>query len=393
MTNTLVLQRSVVACLVALCLTFMAGLPAMAEEPAYQKWFRYQQSLNAQWQFTAVEEDANQVKISRLGGTGPQQKVFVLYSKPSSAYDVAITKMLTVFANKGVNAKITVFNYEGDKNRGMEAIKLAEKDGNELIFTMGSNSTAFLWESYKGGEIPVVSVCSKDPVLLGQMDSYEEGSGTNFAFTSLNMPVEVQMAYVIDFMPDLRNFAILVDSHNVSAVETQANPMADLAREKGINVIMISVQDPKNAAAELNDLVASAVKTMRKSDPLLERSIFWITGSTAVFREIETINANSDRVPVLSVVPEVVTEGPNSAAMSIGISFESNAHLASLYGHSVLQGTANVGDLRVGIVSPPDIAINFLKAREIGLDIPFNFIESATFIYGYEGEALRGTGG
>ena len=156
---------------------------------------------------------------------------------------------------------------------------------------------------------------------------------------------------------------------------------------------MLSVEDPANAAAELDDLVANAVTTMRKSDPLLERSLFWITGSTAVFREIETINANADRVPVLSVVPEVVAEGPDSAVMSIGISFESNAHLASLYAHSVLQKTAEVGDLNVGIVSPPDIAINFLKAREIGLEIPFSFIESAGFIYGYDGEAVRSTGG
>ena len=393
MTQTYMLHRIFVACSVAVCLTLLAGLPARAAEPGYSSWFRYEATLGAQWDFTAVEGDENQVRITRIDGSGPPRKVFVLYPKPSSAYDVAISKILTVFANKGVNAEFTVYNYGGDEKQGEQAIAMAEKKGSELIFSMGSRSTAYLWNNYKGGEIPVVSVCSKDPVLLGQMDSYDHGSGTNFAFTSLNMPVEVQMAYIVDFMPDLRNFAILVDSQNVSAVETQANPMAELAREKGINVVMLSVDDPKNAAAELDELVPSAVATMRKSDPLLERSIFWITGSTAVFREIKTINANADRVPVLSVVPEVVAEGTDSAVMSIGISFESNAHLASLYGYSVLQGTAKVSDLRVGIVSPPDIAINFLKVREIGLDIPFNFIESATFIYGYDGQAVRSTGG
>jgi putative tryptophan/tyrosine transport system substrate-binding protein len=40
-------------------------------------------------------------------------------------------------------------------------------------------------------------------------------------------------------------------------------------------------------------------------------------------------------------------------------------------------------------VSPPDIAISFLKAREIGLRIPFNFYESASFIYDYEGRPAR----
>lgn len=393
MTRTHLVRRSVVTCLVVFCVTVLAHPLVAVAKPAYEAWFQYDKSVEAQWSFEAVADDPNQVRVSRIDGTGPRQKVFVLYSKPSSAYDVAISKILTVFTNKGVNADLTIYNYDDDEKRGKGAIRLAEEQGSALIFTMGSRSTDFLWSSYKGGKIPVVSVCSKDPVLLGQMDSYEVGSGTNFAFTSLNMPVEVQLAYIVEFMPNVRNFGILVDSQNVSAMETQAIPMAELAREKGINVIMVKVKDPKKAATELKRSVASAVKAMRKSDPLLERSIFWITGSTAVFREIETINANADRVPVLSVVPEVVAEGANSAVMSIGISFESNAHLAALYGHSVLQGTEKIGDLHVGIVSPPDIAINFLKAREIGLDIPFSFIESATFIYGYEGESLRGTEG
>ena len=298
-----------VSCMLALGGAVFATHPATAGEPAYASWFRYEKELEAHWKFDEVPGDANQLRISRTDGTGPMRKLFVLYPKPSSAYKVAISKILMVFSNKGVNAEITVYNFEGDEQRGMDAIKLAEQSESDLIFSMGSRSTAFMWDHYKGGEIPVVSVCSKDPVLLGQMDAYDQGSGTNFAFTSLNMPVEVQMAYIHDFMPDLRNFAILVDSRNISAVETQANPMAELARQKGISVQMLSVEDPDDAAAELNSLVTNAVTTMRKSDPLLEQSLFWITGSTAVFREIETINANSDRVPVLSVVPEVVVRG------------------------------------------------------------------------------------
>jgi putative ABC transport system substrate-binding protein len=54
-----------------------------------------------------------------------------------------------------------------------------------------------------------------------------------------------------------------------------------------------------------------------------------------------------------------------------------------------------VGELPVGIVSPPDIAINFRKVREIGLNIPFNFVESASKLYDYDGNEVgtaKGTG-
>ena len=377
----------------AVSLIGAGGASAASDNSSFGEWFHYDATLENHWTFHEVPGDPNQVRITRTDGVGPVRKVFVLYPKPSSAYDTAISKILSVYADKDMNTEFTAFNYQKDPERGAEAIRIAEEGGHELMFSMGSRSTAYLWDTYQGGLIPVVSVCSKDPVLLGQAAAYDQGTGTNFALTSLNMPVEVQMAYVLEFMPDLRNFAVLVDSQNISAVETQANPIAEIARSRGVNVLMLSIEDPGNAAAELEERVANAVSTMRKSDPLLERSLFWITGSTSVFHEIATINKNADRVPVLSVVPEVVTEGADSAVMSIGISFESNAHLAALYGFDVLQGTADVADLQVGIVSPPDIAINFLKAREIGLEIPFHFIESASFIYGNDGNAVRQSGG
>ncbi|MFL4999442.1 MAG: hypothetical protein ACJ8DY_03545, partial [Xanthobacteraceae bacterium] len=124
-------------------------------------------------------------------------------------------------------------------------------------------------------------------------------------------------------------------------------------------------------------------------DPDLSKSLFWVTGSTSVFLEIRTINENSDRVPVISVVPEIVRAGADTAVMAIGISFESNAHLAAIYGVDILQGRVKAGDLKVGVVSPPDIAISFLKAREIGLRVPFSFFESASFVYDYDGHPVR----
>jgi len=88
-------------------------------------------------------------------------------------------------------------------------------------------------------------------------------------------------------------------------------------------------------------------------------------------------------------VPDVVKAGDDSAVMAIGITFDSNAQLAAFYGADVLSGKVKVGDLGVGIVSPPDIAISWRKAREIGMDIPFSFFESASFVYDYEGKMVR----
>lgn len=370
----------------------LGAAPAAAGE-GYAAWFKYGESAAADWNFSAVPDDPMQVRVTRKKtGAGPARRVFVLYPRPSSAYDVAITKILDVFDEKDINAEFTVVNFNNQDGRGAAALKQAEAGRHDLIFSMGSESTAWLYDRYRGGALPVISVCSKDPVQLGQMNDYERGSGSNFAFTSLNMPVEVQMAYVQQLRPNLRNIGILVDQKNVSAMQTQAEPIAKFAKQRGMQVLMVAVQDPTKARDELAKAVPQAVATMRKSDPELGRSVFFITGSTSVFREIATINAHADRVPVLSMVPEVVTAGEESAVLSIGISFESNAHLAAVYGADVLTGRVRAGELKVGIVSPPDIAINYRKAREIGLRIPFNFFESASFVYDYDGRTVRANG-
>jgi len=367
--------------------------------PPYASWFRYKKRVAENWEISGFEDNPYKVRIRLRGDdqirgveTEPRWRVFVLYPKRSSAYDVAISKILEMFAERGIQAEITVMNFRRSDESGNAALKLANDEKMNLIFAMGSQSTAWLWKNYRDGKIPVVSVTSKDPVILGQTKDYDKGTGTNFAFTSLNMPVDAQMAYVRELKPNLKNLAILVDSNNVSAMRTQARPMAAMARSKGIRVLRLEVKKSENAAEELASMVKNAVSSMRKNDINLDHSLFWVTGSTSVFREIETINAHSDRVPVLSVVPEVVKEGDASAALSIGISFESNAHLAALYGIKVLTGEKDVGDLEVGVVTPPDIAINFRKVREIGLRIPFSFVEGASFIYDYDGKPVRSRG-
>jgi putative tryptophan/tyrosine transport system substrate-binding protein len=380
-----------------LCRLVLAGLlglaamvTARADERSFSTWFHYHAELEKDWAFVANPTDPLQLSIRRRPDqSGPLRRILVIYPRQSSAYDTAISTILRVFAAKEHNIEFTIVNFELKDVLGRAAIEFAEKNKFDMIMSMGSESTAWLYDHYRGGALPVVSVCSKDPVQLGQMSDYDHGSGTNFAFTSLNVPVDVQMAYVRELRPHLKNIAVLVDSKNVSAVQTQAEPVAAYAQSHGISVLTVAVKDPKNARAELARLVPDAVHTMQQSDPFLRDSLFWLTGSTSVFREIRTINENAGSVPVISVVPEIVTEGPDTAALGIGISFESNAHLAAIYADQILSGAAKASNLPVGIVSPPDISISFLKAREIGMRVPFSFFETASFIYDYSGRAVR----
>ena len=365
--------------------------PAVANTPpAYSEWFKYGPEVERTWSVTEIESEPNRLLVRPLGmEVASGRRMLVLYPRASSAYDTAITKMLDVLDDKNLALWIDVVNYSGSTERARQAIREAESKNVDLILAMGSESTAMLWQEYKGGRIPVVTVCAKDPVALGQMPSYDTSSGTNFAFTSLNMPIDAQMGYVHQLRPNLKHLAVLVDDTNVSAVETQAKPVAEYGQARGIRVLQLGVKDPRRAREELQDLVRRAVVFMQRNDPTLQNSIFWITGSTSVFNEISMINSEAANVPVLSVVPEVVKEGDNSAVLSIGISFESNAHLAAIYAADVIERKSEASSLKVGLVSPPDIAINFRRAKAINFKIPFNFFESATNVFDYEGKPAR----
>ncbi len=359
--------------------------------PVYWDWFKVSPGTMEAWNLAEVEGDRNRVSIRPkfLPSDSTVRKVMVLYPRPSSAYDIAISKMLSVFADKVLDIEFTVINFGNDDARGRAALKFAERHDAALILSMGSETTAWLWDNYRGGALPIVTVCSKDPVVLGQSPGYAKGSGTNFAFTSLNMPIDVQMAYVNELKPRLRNIAVLVDSRNVSAIETQSKPVIDFARSRNIRTLELSVKDPANAKAEIERMMKDATAQMLRNDPDLSNSIYWVTGSTSVFREIQTINAYAGRAAVISVVPEIVRGGDDSAVLSIGISFESNAHMAAIFAAEVLRGRITAGQLAVGVVTPPDIAISFRKVRDIGMTVPLSFFEAAGTIYDYDGKAVR----
>jgi putative ABC transport system substrate-binding protein len=375
--------------LLVLLLTVVAGPVAAGDSTS--DWFNLSTVSEASWQLHADPENENLLVISPKTdfGSGEQMNILVLFPKASSAYDTAMNTLLGVFYDNQVQAEFTLINFQNDSTRGLDALDYAEFSNCDLILSMGSQSTRFVHEYYSGGALPVVSVCSKDPVLQGQVRDYEGGSGTNIAYTSLDASVELQLTYLLRLKKDLKQIAIVYAQDNVSAVETQVKPMAAVAEKWGIQVRHVVVEDQSRAREELSDKIPQVVQKMRQSDPQQQKSVFWITGSTSVFQEIETIDRLAKKIPVLSVVPDIVRGDSASAVLSIGVSFENNALKAGLYALEILEHGVKPGELEVGLISPPDIAINFKKAREIGLTIPFSFFESASTVFDYEGQVVR----
>lgn len=357
-------------------------------------WFKIDGTQRSAWRAEPVDPSGLRLRLTRVGPIdgGSSKHALVVYGRASPAYDLAINAMLAEFADSGRSIAVEVVNYDGDATAGARFFADAAADDVALIFAMGSEATALAVSVYKGGPVPVVSVCAKDPVLLGQIADYTHGSGTNLAFTSLNPPMDQQLAYLTKLKPDLKAIGVLVDGKNLSAVRTQAEPLAVVARRSGITVIPIAVENPKAIEEELAKRMPPALERMRQADPGLSNSLLWLTGSTALFNAVETINQLSENVPLVSAVPELVRSGPASAVISIGVTFESNGQLAARYGLDILMGKTRAGTMPVGLISPPDISINARRAREIRFKVPFEFLETANYLYDSAGRLRRQKG-
>lgn len=324
-----------------------------------------------------------------------KKDILILLSKTSSAYSISINTMLSELCTQNINCHITIRQIlkSNSQNEFLQSITHKKPD---LIFSMGSAATEFLHTKYNGeGKIPVVSVCSKDPHLMGLLK--EDSMPTyNIAYTSLDVPVTLQMKYMKSIVEELKFIVILYAKSNSSAIKTQVNPLITICDSLHIKYseVIVTKTESDDIKKELTHKTDSLAILINSDITYKDRSLFWITGCTKVFENIDVINQSARTIPVLSAMPSVVKEGENSAALSIGVSFENNALKAVDYGVKILKGINKPSDFEVGKVTPPDIAINFMRIKHCGdwLKIPFNLFENATFVYDYNGICRRRNG-
>ncbi len=378
--------------LISVLVLFLQQVGLAQTSKYYISWLKLNDK-NLDFYQSAIEGESLVIKPKwEKTSSSLEARIFVLVSKKSGSYTTAVNKLLEILEREEVYAHLTVQNFAKDEEYAKRSVVFAENNNYDLIFTAGSESARFIKSYYEGGKLPVVVSITKDPVLLGLVKDYDTGSRSNIAWTSLNVPISLQMDYLKRLKPNIKNIAIMYDRNHGAVMATEVRPFKTKLEQLGLNVFDIAVGDDVPAEYTLTEKIPVAIETMKKNDPSLQNSIFWVTSSTAVFSKIDMISQLSSVVPVLGSIPNIVSEGTGSAVLAVGIDRRNNAHLASVYAIRILKKQVQPGKLKVGVVTPPDLAINFAVARKINLKIPFSIIESAAFIYDYSGRMVRNFG-
>ncbi|GAA3924108.1 hypothetical protein GCM10022277_19890 [Litoribacillus peritrichatus] len=357
-------------------------------------WLVFSEVNHKHWVPSYDENDSSKLIVApkTLPAADQLHKILVIVAKKSGSYQLAMNRLLEVFQQEQFLSEFEVININRDEAVGRQLLNSAKQNGFDLVFTMGSEAAALVHRYYKNGPLPVVTSINKDPVTLGQVSSYKEGTGTNIATTTLNVPIDIQLNYLFELNPGLKHVALLYNQNHKQVVKTEVRPFRKAMEAQGIRVIDVTVNSREEARAQLTRGLPEAVKALEDLDPSLRHSLMWMTSSTAIFSNLDMVSELSNGIPIVSTNPNAVREGRQSAAVAIGIDRRNNAHLAAVYALRILRDGVDPGSLEVGVVTPPDIALNFLVARELGLKVPFTFLEGADFVYGYRGELVRSFG-
>lgn len=388
--------RALLVCLVTLLGSLvLVGSPAgAADGRPVLNWLEFGAATQEHYDISADPQDSARLRAVPVWTETPARfrLLLLIPFKSVAAYSIGVDVVLETFRRQNISAAFEIWLYGNDLAIAHEAVAWAEANDIDLIMPVGSRAAAFMHETYTGGRLPVVTNSAKDPVLLGQMPDYQGGSGTNIAYTSNTVPIRLFISYLFELLPELKNVGVLYAESNRSAVETQVAPLHDLADSVGLTVHDVAVRDGEGLEDDLIGGMDRVRQRMVETDPGLAASAWIVTGSTSVYQRIGLINGLAGRAPVVSTLPDVVRSGDDSAAVSIGINQSTAVHLSAFYAIGILTEGADPGSFPVGVVTPPDLAINFRVARQIGLRIPFRFMEAATFIYNYDGRQVRAFG-
>jgi len=378
-------------------------LPVIAEsaddsvKPWFAEWFEpgLDTLILQKWEQSQIDLGWSVARIyTHKPNEGQRLKpktIVAMLPKESASYPKAFNRLLSYLQDNFPGTRIILCNFYKKDENCPKVLELAQKEKADLIFTIGSESAAAAAKFYVGCGIPVVTCNNKDPVIMGLMNDTEKGSGTNIAYTTLNMTADDMYLWIRKFNPLVTQVAILYDSKHKAVRAAEVEPIKERFSQNRIEVFDVATTGPDKAMDELPILMPDVLNRMQQNDPDLVKSLFLVTSCTSIWEQpaMGLVAKLAGKCPVMSTILDAVDGTEDGALVGIGIDRATAAHLSSVYAGRILSGKSQPQTMPLGRINPPDIAISFKKVKQLGIAIPFDFFEDASFIYGYEGKLVR----
>jgi putative ABC transport system substrate-binding protein len=230
-----------------------------------------------------------------------------------------------------------------------------------LILTVGTAATEFAQRNFTS--TPIVFSAVTYPVLSGFVSSMNSPGG-NLTGASLNIPFDIQFKYFLEVVPNLKRVGVLY-TKGTAALITQATVVA---REIGIELVSIRVDDLKELPKALDDLAASTQAIWTVADPDLfdPRSTKFLL-----------LNALRKGLPVMGFSRHVVESG---ALFALDFDYKAIGMQAGEIANRVIAGTAPA-TIPVTVADIIWFHYNENTAERINIKIPDELVAVAKEVY------------
>lgn len=214
--------------------------------------------------------------------------------------------------------------------------------------------------------IPVVFLHPSDPVRDGLVESLSHPGGNLTGVFGARDPVVRQLELYQQIMPGLRRLLTLVDPTD-KATPPLLTEAKDAAQRLGLELDIVNASTTADLERAFHSLTPGEVD-----------GAFLLSPSLRLYFSKQTIElATEAKLPVQAHRKDWVQQG---ALFSLGVDVGPVGDAGARFVDSILRGTAPA-DLPVEEVPKIQFALNLVRARELGIEVPEDVITRADVVY------------
>ncbi len=253
-------------------------------------------------------------------------------------------------------------NAQGEKSNCQTIAAKFVNDKVDLVLAIATPAAQAM--ASETTEIPILVTAVTDPADAKLVKSNEK-SGTNVAGTSDLTPVKEQMELLKQILPDVESVALLYNSSESNSV-FQVSLAKEAAEDMGLNVVDASVSQSSEIQSVVESLVGKVQAIYTPTDNMIASGMATVS-----------MIAQEANIPVI-----VGEEGMlrNGGLATYGINYYDLGKLTSTQAVDIMKNNAKPEDMPILYLTDFELLINTKIADALGITIPGELMDKATFI-------------
>lgn len=264
----------------------------------------------------------------------------------------------------GETVHIHYLNGQGDQNKlSVMSQQLLDK-GSDIFVGIGTPAVQAL--ANLTDEHPIILGGITNPQQAGLVDSNEKPGG-NITGVSLESPVDEQLEFLTELLPEMRTMGILYSLSEDNS-KSQVEIVKEKAEKKGIEI--------KKYGVPSTNEITQMVNVMAK-----EVDVIYIPTDNTIANAISTVVqiANQNKVPIFPAVDTMVVEG---GLATIGINQYALGEKTGEMTADMLDGKGTPATTPVYAYKTGELVVNEKQMNFFGLTLPEKYQDEAVFIKG-----------